>query len=98
MPNQNDRVVIDTNLWISFLLTNDFSKLDKIIEVQGLTLVLCQTLIDELVEVTQRPKFRKYFSLEDTEDLLSKMRNRGILIRLKTVVSKCRDPKDNFLQ
>lgn len=97
MPNQNDRVVIDTNLWISFLLTNDFSKLDKIIEVQGLTLVLCQTLIDELVEVTQRPKFRKYFSLEDTEDLLSKMRNRGILIRLKTVVSKCRDPKDNFL-
>jgi len=32
MPRKKDRIIIDTNLWISFLLTYDLSKLDKIFE------------------------------------------------------------------
>ncbi len=97
MPNQKDRVVIDTNLWISFLLTKDFTKLDTIIAVQKLTLIISQELIDELIEVTQRSKFRKYFPLDDVEELLIKIRTRGILINVTSIVTDCRDPKDNFL-
>ena len=97
MPNQKDRVVIDTNLWISFLLTKDLTKLDTIIAGPELTLIISQELIDEIVEVTQRSKFRRYFPLNDVEELLIKIRSRGILINVTSVVTDCRDRKDNFL-
>ena len=97
MPNQNDRVIIDTNLWISFLLTKDLSKFDAIIADELITLVFCQELIDEFVAVTQRSKFKKYFDLDDVESLLLKIRHRAIFVEVKTTVTACRDPKDNFL-
>jgi predicted nucleic acid-binding protein len=31
MQNKPGRVILDTNLWISFLITKDYSKLDEII-------------------------------------------------------------------
>ncbi len=50
---QKNKVIIDTNLWISFLLTNDLSMLDTIIEGNKLSLIFSQELIDEFIEVTQ---------------------------------------------
>ena len=97
MRNQKDRVIIDTNLWISFLLTKDFSKFDTIIADKKLILLFSQELIDEIVEVTQRIKFRKYFPLDDLERLLLKIRNRADFIKIKSTVTDCKDPKDNFL-
>jgi predicted nucleic acid-binding protein len=31
MQNKGPRIIVDTNLWISFLITNNFSKLDDIL-------------------------------------------------------------------
>lgn len=59
MPKAKDRVIIDTNLWISFLLTNDFKGLDKLFSEQPLILLFSQQLLDEFVEVARRPKFKK---------------------------------------
>ena len=97
MPKQKDRVIIDTNLWISFLLTRDFSKFDTIIADNEITLIISEELIDEIVEVTQRPKFRKYFKLDDVESLLLKIKSRAIFIDVTSQINKCRDEKDNFL-
>lgn len=97
MPKQKDRVVIDTNLWISFLLTRDFSKFDSIIADNEITLVFSEELIDEIVEVTQRVKFRRYFKLDDVESLLTKIKSRSVFIEVTSEINKCRDPKDNFL-
>lgn len=97
MQNQKDRVIIDTTLWISFLLTKDFSKFDRIIAGQEIVLVFSQELVDEIVAVTQRIKFRKYFPLKDVESLLRKINSRSIFISVTTVSNACRDPKDNFL-
>ena len=72
MPKPKDRVIIDTNLWLSFLLTKDLSKFDSIIANSEVTLIFSQELVDEIVEVTQRVKFRKYFKLDDVESLLLK--------------------------
>ena len=58
MENPKNKVIIDTNLWISFLLTKDLSIFDKIIAVNKLTLIFIQELVDEFVEVSQRSKFR----------------------------------------
>lgn len=57
MPKQKDRIIIDTNLWISFLLTRDFSKFDSIIADNEITLLFSEELVNEIVEVTQRIKF-----------------------------------------
>ncbi|MDQ2719109.1 MAG: putative toxin-antitoxin system toxin component, PIN family [Bacteroidota bacterium] len=97
MQNQKDRVVIDTNLWISFLLTKSSARLDNIIADSKTTLLLSHELIDEIVEVTQREKFRKYFPLDDVESFLIKIRNRAEFIKIQSIITDCRDPKDNFL-
>lgn len=70
----NHRLVIDTNLWISFLLTKDYSKVDPLFENRDIVMLFSQNLIDEFIEVAIRPKFRKYFSLADLQDLMTKIR------------------------
>ncbi len=97
MQNKVSRIIIDTNLWISFLITKDFTKLDKIIfSGQGI-LVFSKELLDEFLEVAKRPKFRKYFSLTDIEEILETIDEYADFVTVKTKVEMCRDPKDNFL-
>jgi uncharacterized protein len=97
MPKQKDRVIIDTNLWISFLLTRDFSKFDSIIADNEITLLFSEELVNEIIEVTQRIKFRKYFKLDEVESLMLVIKTRAIFVDVTSVIIKCRDPKDNFL-
>lgn len=97
MPKRKNRIIIDTNLWISFLLTSDFSKLDTIFENKSITLLFSQILIDEFIEVAQRPKFKKYFSLTDLENLLLQIKNQAEFIEVTSDIKLCRDPKDDFL-
>lgn len=91
------RLIIDTNLWLSFLLTGDNSKLDSLLAGKSITLLFSQELIDEFIEVAQRPKFRKYFSVDDLEDVLTRVRTKAEFISVTAIADLCRDPKDNFL-
>lgn len=97
MPNQKDRIIIDTNLLISFLLTKDFSRFDSIISGQNPTFIFSDILLNEFAEVIQRTKFKKYFNPEDAKNLLLKIRGRTDYIKVTTEVDICRDLKDNFL-
>lgn len=97
MARAKHRVVIDTNLWISFLLAKDFRKLDKMFADDRLVLLFSQELLDEFVEVARRPKFRKYFTLSDLQNLLLQVRTRAEFVNVTSDIILCRDPKDNFL-
>jgi putative PIN family toxin of toxin-antitoxin system len=97
MPKRKDRVIIDTNIWLSFLLTRDFSRLDKLFADKSIMLLFSQELLDEFIEVAKRPKFKKYFTTTDLYDLLEQIQLHGVFIKVFTVVNLCRDPKDNFL-
>jgi uncharacterized protein len=97
MQNKVSRIIIDTNLWISFLITKDYTKLDKIIfSGQGI-LVFSKELLDEFLVVANRPKFRKYFSQTDIEDILETIEEYADFVHVKTSIDICRDSKDNFL-
>ena len=96
MPKKH-RIIVDTNLWISFLLTKDLAKLDLLFSSNKLTLLFSQELLDEFVVVAQRPKFKKYFSLADLEDLLLQINTKAEFIAVTSSVAVCRDAKDNFL-
>jgi hypothetical protein len=97
MPNLKHRVIFDTNIWISFLLTKDFSKLDSMFKDNKLTLLFSQELLDEFLDVAQRPKFKKYFSTIELQNLISKIRTKPEFVLVTSSFKLCRDHKDNFL-
>jgi hypothetical protein len=97
MPKKVDRVSIDTNLWISFLLTGNYSRLDILFADNQLTLLFSQELLEEFIEVSQRPKFKNYFDIADLQLLVLQIKERAEFIQVETTVTVCRDPKDNFL-
>ena len=97
MQDQKNRIIIDTNLWVSFLLTKDLSRLDKLFSAKQLILVFSEELIEEFLEVTQRQKFEKYFMPGDTEELLVKIKYRATFVSITSTITACRDTKDNFL-
>ena len=73
MLTKPDRIVLDTNLLISFLISNSFNKLDKLITQNKIIFVLSSTLINEFMDVASRPKFRKVFSELQILELLTKI-------------------------
>lgn len=97
MPAKTLRLVIDTNLWISFLITRNYHKLDKIIVNHQAQLLFSKELLSEFIDVVNRPKLKKYFSKKDVEILLHSLEKNLHLIEVSSTVKLCRDPKDNFL-
>jgi len=97
MQNNATRIILDTNLWISFLITNNFSKLDDLIFTKNCKLIFSKELLDEFIEVTRSPKFRRYFSQTDVEDLLDTIDEFADFVTVSSSVNLCRDVKDNFL-
>ena len=91
------KVIFDTNILISFLITKNHSDIDDLVFNGKIKLVFSIELLDEFITVISRPKFKKYFSKKDTENLLNLFDTYGKLITVKQEVTGCRDPKDNFL-
>lgn len=97
MQNKVSRIIIDTNLWISFLITNNFAKLDEILFSKHGILVFSQELLAEFLEVAKRPKFKRFFSTSTIEELLETIDEYANFVNVETEIKICRDPKDNFL-
>ncbi len=97
MKIRKKRIIIDTNLWISFLITKNYIKLDSFFENKKIQLLFSKELIEEFLLVTKRPKFQKYFSNSDIEKLLTFFDSIGKLVEVKSDVNDCRNIKDNFL-
>ena len=94
---RSKKIILDTNLWISFLISKKFNSIDKLIENNKITLIFSDELISEFVEVVNRPKFEKYFSKNDIEKILDYFDQYGKLVKVKSDIKICRDEKDNFL-
>lgn len=97
MKNKVSRIVLDTNLWISFLISKDFTKLDDLLFSNKCILIFSEELLQEFLMVAKRPKFRRFFSQNDIEELIETIEEYSEFIDVKTELNVCRDPKDNFL-
>ncbi|MDR2938015.1 MAG: putative toxin-antitoxin system toxin component, PIN family [Prevotellaceae bacterium] len=91
------KVVVDTNLWVSFLLTKRFNFIDEVLDSGVATLVFSQELLAELLDVVARPKLKSFFATRDLDTLLYLIEDKALFYEVGTVVSACRDEKDNFL-
>lgn len=97
MRNKDARVILDTNLWISFLITNNYTQLDEILFSRNCILIFSAELLEEFLTVVKRPKFRRFFSQDDIELLIETIQEYAIFIEVTSKVEVCRDSKDDFL-
>ena len=97
MARKVDRVIIDTNLWISFLITKDLKTLDSRVKTGKVKFIFSLELVEEFWSVANRPKFKKVFSRADIDQLLELFDLYGELVQTKSKIQLCRDPKDDFL-
>ena len=94
---KNYRIIIDTNLWISFLITNKYSQLDFLLLSKKCTLVFSRDLMNEFLDVASRPKISKYFSANDLEKLLKTINEYAVFIEVNSKIEFLKDAKDDFL-
>ena len=97
MANAPSRVILDTNLWISYLISSRLIKIDLMMEKGQIRLIFSEESLGEFIEVANRPKFRKFFSEEDIIELLSLIDHFAEIVEVHSEINICRDPKDNFL-
>ncbi len=98
MPKSRpSKIIIDTNLWISFIISNKLSLLDSLIFSGKITLIFSLELIKEIEATIAKPKLKKYFLSDGLVEMLTMFEPFINLVEVKSVVSVCRDPKDNFL-
>lgn len=91
------RIIVDTNLWISFLLSKQFSFIDKLLKNRNVQLIFSTELLLEFLDVVKRPKLKKYFAKTDIDNLLEIIEEYAAFIQVTSTVDSCRDKKDNFL-
>jgi len=97
MTNRPERIVVDTNIFISFLISDSFSKLDKFLRENKVRLLFSEELLNEVLEVVSRPKMKKYFTDQDVTSLLDGISEHADLVEVTSEINICRDKKDNFL-
>ena len=91
------RIIIDTNLWISFLLSKKFDFIDNLLENAKAQLVFSHELFSELMDVITRPKLKDFFTINDKKLILDIIERYADYVSVISNVSLCRDEKDNFL-
>ena len=98
MPkNKPIKLIIDTNLWISFIISNKQNLLDLLLLSEEARLLFSKELIAEIQQTITKPKLKKYFDGNALEEMLSTFEPFTDLIEVDSIVTICRDSKDNFL-
>ena len=98
MPSQKpSRIIIDTNVWISFLIGKELQNLKDLIVNDDIKIISTDQLTNEIKLVTSRDKLKKYFNQDKVADLISLLDILADKVKLNKIHKICRDPKDDFL-
>lgn len=95
--NRFHKVIIDSNIWISFLIGKNLTGLQYFIDEQKIKIITCNEQRAELAEVFKKAKLRKYFSKYQIIEFFELLDESSECIKLITHSDLCRDPKDNYL-
>ena len=94
---KKSRVIVDTNIWISFLISKSLGDLDKPILNGKIVLLFSHESMTEFIDVTSREKLKPFFTDEDIAALIDLIEEYGEIVKINSQVQICRDTKDNFL-
>jgi uncharacterized protein len=91
------KIVLDTNIWIGFLIGKKLSSLKGSIINGEVQILFSERLSKEIATVIQYTRLKRYFTSEDFSDLMALLAEKISFIEPSSSVTDCRDPKDNFL-
>jgi uncharacterized protein len=92
------RVVIDTNVWVSYLLNRHSSLGNHVFLLMNeAEILLSDALYRELEDVLQRSKIMRYVPQNEAQQFLQHLRELGEWVKPKIQITACRDPQDNHL-
>ena len=91
------KIIVDTNIWISFLIGKSLKGLQRYINSQTVLIITCDEQIHELSDVFQKPTIYKYFTPEQIDEFFELLEESSENVVLKTKIDICRDLKDNYL-
>ena len=94
---QNEVFILDSNIWISYVITKRLDTLVTRIYHYHLTVLTSQPLIAEIQEVLSRPKFKKYLKHPDIKELIAIHLKLCRFVDTDESTNQLTDPKDNFL-
>src|ERR1041385_5454010 len=98
MPkNKTLKLVIDTNLWISFIITKKFHEIDFVLNTGNARIIFSAELIEEIESTISKPKLKKYFSHGALDEMLLVFDPFIDFVSVKSKVHICRDAQDDFL-
>ena len=63
------RIILDTNIWISFLLGKRLSELKLLFTEPKFEIFVSATLLDEIARVAKRRKFERHISIDALRNL-----------------------------
>ncbi|MGK7956839.1 MAG: putative toxin-antitoxin system toxin component, PIN family [Crocosphaera sp.] len=95
-----ERVVIDTNVFISALLNPKGTPRNVIdLAINQYVILQSETTYEELNTRLSKKKFDKYLSQEDRFSFLSSLRKKSLFVKISEKVTICSDADDNkFLE
>lgn len=94
---KNLKLVIDTNVWISYLIGKETKNLEELILDDSIEIYASAKLIEEIFIVLKRPIFSKLIPFEIKNEFFELSDNIFKIIEVTTKVNICRDPEDNFI-
>jgi uncharacterized protein len=92
------RILLDTNLWVSALLSTSMrNRIERIIADSRVEILADKELLAELENVCARPKLARLLSPVQVADFLQILRDRLTFVEIHSPVQVCRDPDDDYL-
>jgi putative PIN family toxin of toxin-antitoxin system len=93
------KLIIDTNLWISYLISERLDSLEDLCLDRSLSVIYCDELIEEIIKIANTPKIKKRgVEEQNIADLVELIKLNGIKAEIKNVSEYAiRDSKDAYL-
>ncbi len=91
------RILIDTNIWISYLIGKTLAELKKVIENSKIEIVVTDVLFSELSSTFRKKHLTKYFKDEKFTNFWEFIRGLIVIIEVEEIPNICRDEDDNYL-
>lgn len=95
-PRAKLRCVVDTNVWVSALLSPPMMRLARTLAARHRLLFSVEQL-REFKEVIERPRLARYMTGTHQRELVAGMAADGELVLVISSVRVCRDPDDDHL-
>ena len=91
------KVIIDSNIWISFMIGKTLRNLAHHIRNRHITIITCTEQLQELSDAFRKPKLQKYFQENQITTFFTFLKGVSHIVPIKTINPLCRDPKDDYL-